>query len=175
MLLDPDFVYVSTIDVNPQDGLELEEDVEENVDEENVDGAAVAARRGKYVEWEEHENFENNTGFDSSDVKAKIKEFMTRRNTWKTTWATNENYSSNFPNKKVFKSCPRPFKVCFISTCFKIEVFSNMEEHCHQEDLDFVTAVNYHWTGPQQEVIKNVIKFGLKITTRSYWSSYVLS
>ena len=140
MLHDPDFVDISTIDHNPEDGLEDEDD---NVEGENIEEAAVP-RRGNDVEWEEHANFENNEEFNGSDLKAEIKEFMTRRKTWKKTWATNENYSCKFQNKKGFKSCLRQLKVCFISTCYKIATFSNMEEHCHQEDLDHVTAVNYH-------------------------------
>ena len=37
-----------------------------------------------------------------------------------------------------------------------------MEEHWHEEDLNHVTKVNYHWTGPQVEVIGNHIKYAGK-------------
>ena len=158
MLPDPDFIDVSTMDEN------FEEDTENDVEiaEEVFEDEGVPARRGKDVEWEELEVFRNNQELLDSDVQAEIKEFMTKRKEWKTGWAINQNFSCKYQNKKGFKSCPKQFKVCFVSTCHQIAVFSNTEEHCHQEDLDHVTAVNYHWTGPQQEVVVNCIKFGGK-------------
>ena len=159
MFLDRDFVDVSTMEDNPGAGVEAEEAEEEMIDEAETDGRR---RRGKDIEWEEMVNFKNNQEFEGSEVKAEIDEFMTKRKEWKTTWAINQNFTCKFQNKKGFKSCPRQLKVCLISTCFKVAVFSNMEEHSHAEDLDHVTAVNYHWTGPQLEIIENFIKFGGK-------------
>ena len=111
-MLDHDFVDVLTMDANPQDTLETEE--------EPAEEEPALARRGKDVEWEELVHFENNQQFQGSDVKAEIDEFMTKRKEWKTVWATNQNYCCKFQNKAGYKSCPRQFKVCLISTCHKI-------------------------------------------------------
>ena len=156
MIPDPDYVDVSNM---------KDEDFEETLESDGqIDEEEVEAKntRGKDLDWEELIHFENNQELEESEIRAEIKELMTKRKEWKTSWATNQNYSCKFQSKKGFKSCLRQIKVCFISTSHKVAVFSNMEEHCHQEDLDHVTAINYHWTGPQLDIIRNFIHFGGK-------------
>ena len=151
---DPDMVNVSNMnDKDFEEALEIHEEIVELV---------AKNTRGKDMEWEELINFKNNKELEESEVWAEIKEFMTRRKQWTTGWATNQNYTCKFQVKMGFKSCLRQIKVCFVSSCQKIAVFSNMEEHCHQEDLDHVTAINYHWTGPQLDIIRNFIQLNGK-------------
>ena len=102
-----------------EEGVEAEEEM---IDEAETEGRR---RRGKDFEWEEMVNFKNNHEFEGSEMKAEIVELMTKRKEWKTSWAINQNFTCKFLKKKGFKSCPRQLKVCLISTCFKIVVFSN--------------------------------------------------
>ena len=49
-------------------------------------------------------------------------------------------------DKKGWKSCPRQYKVCILKTSFHIMVFCTIEKHCHEEDPNYDTKTNYHWT-----------------------------
>ena len=150
--IDPDYVDMSRIG----------DEVIENV---MSDGSLVSdvvsggSRRGKDVPLYEIADFKDNDEFKDSEIKAEIDEFMTRRKIWKTDFANNESYYCKYNNKRGFKQCPRQLKICFVSTCHKIVVFSNMEDHCHEEDLSHVTKTNYHWTSRQIAVIENHIKY----------------
>ena len=98
MFLDRDFVDVSMMEDNHEEGVEAEEDIiEEGVEaeEEMIDEAETEGRRrrGKDIEWEEMVNFKNNHEFEGSEVKTKIAEFMTKRKEWKTSWAFNLNFT----------------------------------------------------------------------------------
>ena len=39
-----------------------------------------------------------------------------------------------------------------LNTSFEIVVLSTLEEHCHEEDPEFTTKENYHWTAQQEKV-----------------------
>ena len=69
-MMDHDFVNVSTMEANPQETLETEEEPAEEV---------AVARRGKDVEKEELVHFENDHQFQGSNVKAEIDKFMIKR------------------------------------------------------------------------------------------------
>ena len=156
---DLDYQDISNLE---EEGLE-EEGLEEGLEEGDPEEEGLDKnKRGKDVQYEVIADFLNNQEYDESEVKAEIKKYMNRRKAWKTDWAMNHNYCCKYQNKPGFKKCPRILNVCFISSCHSITVFSNMEEHWHKEDLKHVTKVNYHWTGPQIEVIGNHIKYAGK-------------
>ena len=70
-MMDHDFVDVSTMEANPQETLETED--------EPAEEEVAVATRGKYVKQEELVHFENNHQFQGSNVKAEIDEFMGKR------------------------------------------------------------------------------------------------
>ena len=85
MFLDRDFVDVSMMEDNPEEGVQAVEDIIEagvEAEEEMIDEAETEGRRRRG-------NFKNNHEFEGSEVKTKIAEFMTKRKEWKTSWAFN--------------------------------------------------------------------------------------
>ena len=80
---------------------------------------------------------------------------MLRKKTWNTELARNENFVCKYREKRGFKSCPTQYKLCYLSTSMHIVLFSNNEDHIHEEDSDYDTRVNYHWTLAQIKVIEH--------------------
>ena len=45
-----------------------------------------------------------------------------------------------------------------MSTSMKIVAFCNMEVHHHEEDLEYSTMINYHWTIAQEAILDQYAK-----------------
>ena len=43
-------------------------------------------------------------------------------------------------------------QVMYLNTSFEIVVLSTLDEHHHEEDPEFTTKENYHWTVQQEKV-----------------------
>ena len=144
--------YVDVADAN----INLEED---NLDDAMEEEPTKSKGKGKDVIWEYSAEYKSSNEFNMSEFKKEIIETFTRRKSWQTEEAKNYNFCCKYQNKKGFKSCLRQLKICYLSTCHTVVVFSNLESHCHEEDLNYVTKKNYHWTSSQEKVIADHIKY----------------
>ena len=128
------------------------EDAESDIDE--IEEVMVRKTRGKDIDWEEIEVFSNPVEFKQSNFKKEIDEFMSWKNIWNTELARNENYVCKFKEKRGYKSCQKQYKLCFLSTSMHIAIFCNGQEHLHEEDTEFSTKINYHWTNSQTKIVE---------------------
>ena len=105
----------------------------------------VKKTRGKDIVWQEIEVFSNPIEYKNSNFKKEI-DGMLRKKTWNTELARNENFVCKYREKRGFKSCPAQYKLCYLSTSMHIVLFSNNGDHLYEEDSEYDTRVNYHWT-----------------------------
>ena len=68
--------------------------------------------RGKDLNWQPVERFENQEAFNRSRIKAKLDTQMYRKlQGWESAGARNQAYACHFYNKQGWKSCPRKYRV----------------------------------------------------------------
>ena len=68
--------------------------------------------RGKDLNWQPVERFENQEAFNRSQIKAKLDTQMYRKlQGWESAGARNQAYACHFYNKQGWKSCPRKYRV----------------------------------------------------------------
>ena len=68
--------------------------------------------RGKDLNWQPVERFENHEAFNRSQIKAKLDTQMYRKlQGWESAGARNQAYACHFYNKQGWKSCPRKYRV----------------------------------------------------------------
>ena len=53
-------------------------------------------------------------------------------------------------------------KFVFLNTSMDIMTFCTIEEHFHEEDPNYSTKSNYHWTAQQEAIVLRGIKNNVK-------------
>ena len=113
-------------------------------------------------EWVEVLEYQNETSFLMSDHRKEIKEQMIRNKARHTPTFYTETFICKFYVKAGFKPCKKRYKVCYSKESANVSVWSNSEEHEHEE-IEYTTDVNFKWTKFQTSIIGSYIgnnKFG---------------
>ena len=113
-------------------------------------------------EWVKVHEYQNETKFLMSNHRKEIKEHMIRRKARHTPPSYNENFICKFNVKAGFKPCQKQYKVCYSKENSNVSVWSNSEEHEHEE-IEYTTDINFKWTKFQTSIIGSYIgnnKFG---------------
>ena len=85
-----------------------------------------------------------------------------KKKEWNNRESRNQNFVCKYASKRGWKYCPRQYKVCFLHKVMNIMIYCTPEEHCHEEDENYTTKENYHWTKTQEEIIIKAIKNNVK-------------
>ena len=80
---------------------------------ESVRTSEKSRGRGKDLNWQPVERFENQEAFNRSQIKAKLDTVQMYRKLqgWESAGARNQAYACHFYNKQGWKSCPRKYRV----------------------------------------------------------------
>ena len=80
---------------------------------ESVRTSEKSRGRGKDLNWQPVERFENQEAFNRSQIKAKLDTVTMYRKLqgWESAGARNQAYACHFYNKQGWKSCPRKYRV----------------------------------------------------------------
>ena len=86
--------------------------------DESVRTSEKSRGRGKDLNWQPVERFENQEAFNRSQIKAKIENTQMYRKLqgWESMGARNSAYACNVYRKQGWKSCPRKYRVSLLST-----------------------------------------------------------
>ena len=134
-------------------GSELEEEEEETI---------KVRTRGKDIDWQDLELFDGPDEYNRSEIKKEICEIMIRKKQWRNNESRCENFVCKYFDKRGWKKCLRQYKICYLNSCMQIMIFTTVEKHCHEEDLEYCTKENYHWTSQQEAIIIRGIKNNVK-------------
>ena len=112
------------------------------------------------MDWEENKIFCNLEEYKLSRIyqENQIDRIMSRQKCYNTEMSRTENWCCKFSKRKGFKICEVLYKIFYLSTSFDIIVFSNKKKHQHEDDPEYSTSVNFHWTKPQEDIIRQGIK-----------------
>lgn len=145
-------------DVGERPFEEEEEYVEDNTTENtnshtNKEGKRV---RGKDIEWEDFQQFENAQEFKESEIYQTIsKDFVCRKKS-EPNYADTEHFNCKFARKVGYLPCQFQLKVNFLSTCNTVivQTAKHAPEHKHVEDPDHQPSGNFFkWTAEQTNMV----------------------
>ena len=124
---------------------EVREEEDDKEDKENVEEEEGEKKRGRGpdISWRELDLFRNDDHFATSKVKQEIKKIVTKKKVYNNGQARVENYCCTYSKRAGFKSNSFRYKICFLSTCFAIQVFENNVHHPHEEDSGYSTRTNF--------------------------------
>ena len=64
-----------------------------------------------------------------------------------------ENWDRKFYKLRGFHPCSRQIKIHKPHSFHEVDLWSNQQDHSHEEDPNYKTAVKYHWTIAQKNII----------------------
>ena len=138
---------IDAADIVREDPDENDENGEEEDEEEEEEEQVVKRRRGKDRSWNHIASFPNMEQFKETEIYASLKTEMKRNNRHETEDYHLEIFVCRFFRKAGWKLCPRTIRVGYSTTSQDIVVWETDDnEHQHEEDPNFDTGINYHWT-----------------------------
>ena len=160
------------MDINLQDAAELgvedtgdEGDVETGTEtEEDEENEEPMRRRGKDKDWKEVASFPDKEQYRASEIHNEISSEMTRHNKYRGEDFLIHLHVCRYYKRAGWKRCDRSVRVGFSQTSHDIVVWETDDGHNHEEEPEFATPVNYHWTEQQCEVIRRHIQARSKRT-----------
>ena len=114
IVMDSDEDYVDLGDIYSED----EEDFVKNRQKEKE-----GQGRGGDINWIEVAQFDSVEDFQNLDFYRDINQYFTMRKGRENNYADTETYYCKFSRRKMFKICPRKYRVCFLSTCDDVRPF----------------------------------------------------
>ena len=136
---------------------EIPDRIEDVLHDESVNCEIAKKGRGPDIDWQELARYKSQKEFNEGSFNEELK-VMSRRKVYMTEQAEVANYVCKYSKKAGYKVCNVQYKVCYLQTSMDILIFTNEQTHHHEEEKNYSTPVNFHWTLAQEEIIMKGIR-----------------
>ena len=124
---------------------EIPDSIEDVLHDESVDCEIAKKGRGPDIDWQELARYRSQKEFNEGSFNEELK-VMSRRKVYMTEQTEVANYVCKYSKKAGYKVCNVQYKVCYLQTSMDILIFTNEQTHHHEEEKNYSTPINFHWT-----------------------------